>query len=347
MKKCIAGGPVYLETKNNWENSPLNFLTLTIPFSCNFECLKCANSLYKESISANDKKVCQLLSYDEYIEIIKDFSRVGGKTVVIIGEGEPFHPKQLNLTKHIIKTSFDSGLHTMIFTNGSLLNDSLIQFLFGHNAIVIFSVDSLFKTQYATLTGTNEKIFDKVIENIGKTCSLYKNKKEHIIDKMGEVYASVFVGMNTMLSLHNINDINTIKSFMADDIIHTFGLPLFKGSMKNNYSEFIGNESNYQMFVETAEKLSETGGCISYCNLLNKCTIMNNGIGITPEGNYGVCNYSEEISEYGNWRDNKSLIDIAISIHHRVDSFFEENGHFFCLLRHPRANLFIDSYKSL
>ncbi|MGB3209284.1 MAG: radical SAM protein [Desulforhopalus sp.] len=345
--KCIIGGPLHLKLTKKWKNSPLNYLSLTVPFDCNFRCLKCANSLDEQNCSdvpeiQQQMSVEKLLNYSEYEEIIGSFAASGGNTIAVIGEGEPFHPKQVNLTKHIIAIAYKNALNIIIFTNGALLNDDLISFLYDHDVAIVFSIDSLDRDQYTRLTGTSGKVYDAVINNIKKTTSVYQNKKSILKDTHSNEYTATYIGINSVLSLHNRSEIEKITSFLQYDVIHTFGLPLLKGGMSHRYEEFVGTDMNLLSFFDVVKEHSETGGSISYCRSLDKCTIMNNGILINPEGNYGVCNYSEDIKEFGNWRDNKALLDVASSIHRRVDLFFEEQGHFFCLLRHHQAHIFFN-----
>ncbi len=344
--KCLVGGPHYLKLTGKWITSPLNYLSLTVPFDCNYRCLKCANSLEKITYSNlsedhTKRSYTNLLSDKEYEDIISNFADAGGRSIAVIGEGEPFHPKQINLTKHIISMAYKNSLNIIVFTNGALLNNDLINFLYEHDTTVLFSVDSLDRDQYTTLTGTGSgKIYDTVIRNIKKISSVYQNKKTALWDAESNEYTAHYIGVHSVLSLHNINDIETIKSFLANDVIHTFGLPLLKGAMSHRYEEFVGNENNHLSFVDAVKAQSETGGSICYNRSQDKCAIMNNGILINPEGNYGVCNYSEALKEFGNWRDHKSLLDVALSIHQRVDAFFEEQGHLPCLLRHQHASKF-------
>jgi len=106
------GGTFYEEDirEAKEKNIPLT-LDMAIPGDCLNRCIFCG---YKDT--QKGKK----LSFNEIKRIIKEFSDLGGKSIAILGEGEPLLRKDiLEIFEHIRK----KGMQPILFTCGDVLGD--------------------------------------------------------------------------------------------------------------------------------------------------------------------------------------------------------------------------------
>ncbi|MFA6458295.1 MAG: radical SAM protein [Patescibacteria group bacterium] len=344
MDKIVTGTPAYAEQKGEWDyNNRLHNLAMTLPFHCNIACRKCANEGLRNP-DLVDRPEQPLLSFDEINDVVKEFSESGGKTINIIGEGEPFHPAELPRLIHTIEQAAKNNLRTIVFTNGTLLTEELINFCKDNLVTIMFSVDSLKKDLYKYLSGKScDGNYNRLMQNIQKTCEIFKDTQEVFEDVVMPTRRKIAmrVGMNTVISQHNWGELDDIKKFRESEMIHIYGAPFSKGSLKGSEDEFVGEPENYKKIVSRTQELSDTGGCCSYSRELRRCTFMNNGIIINNRGDYGVCNYNTGVPEFGNWRDGGRMKDIEKRIHKKVDRFFADQGDFYCITRHDKSDKFI------
>lgn len=94
----------------------LKSLWIEIPDYCHLHCDYCYASTDEYP---KDKK--NYLQIEEYKKILKEFSNMGGQYVGIPGKGEPFHPKNWELTKEIITCCAENHLELAIFTTGDTI----------------------------------------------------------------------------------------------------------------------------------------------------------------------------------------------------------------------------------
>lgn len=91
------------------ENIPLT-LDLAVPCGCRNDCFYCG---YRQPTPNG-------LTFDEIFSIINQFKEIGGKSIKILGEGEPFlRPDILEIFRHIYK----KGIKPVLFTCGDVIGD--------------------------------------------------------------------------------------------------------------------------------------------------------------------------------------------------------------------------------
>ena len=73
-------------------------LWLEISPVCHLNCTYCFSDIQKEDITKESLTINEI----EY-NVLRPFKDAGGKWVAIPGAGEPFHPKNIQIIKHIIK----------------------------------------------------------------------------------------------------------------------------------------------------------------------------------------------------------------------------------------------------
>lgn len=94
----------------------LESLWIEIPDYCHLHCDYCYAATDE---SPKDNK--NYLRMEEYGDILKEFSEMGGRYVGIPGKGEPFHNKNWELTEYIINKCTDYNLELAIFTTGDAI----------------------------------------------------------------------------------------------------------------------------------------------------------------------------------------------------------------------------------
>lgn len=117
-------------------NEPL-YIDLYPSFICNQNCVFCYNVFLKN----NDKTVMTKEIADKVIDFCQ---RKGVFWINIVG-GEPYHPKNVEITKYIVEKAFEKGIKSDITTNLSFVNNEIVSFCKAHD--VRFNVSLLAKDE--------------------------------------------------------------------------------------------------------------------------------------------------------------------------------------------------------
>jgi cyclic pyranopterin phosphate synthase len=133
--------PIYVEV------SPVSF--------CNHRCLFCGLDFAQvEKLRLDTAATCNALA---------DMARLGVKSVMFAGEGEPLLHTGL---ADMVRSARMNGLDVSITTNGSMGNRDLWQRLVPHLSWVRFSVDAGNPETYAAVHGVKTSAFDATLESI-------------------------------------------------------------------------------------------------------------------------------------------------------------------------------------
>jgi len=261
-------------------------------------------------------------------------NKIGGKVVVIAGEGEPTIHKDF---RPIIKKANALGMITIFYTNGSMLTEEIIKFCKENNAVIIISLDSLDKEKYDSLTGTKDQL-KKVLENIKIIKRLYKDT----IKTQGDLTVLRFA-INTTLSKRNETEIASIRAFCGEDIYFICN-PLAKlGKAANTWRIMMGDAENTDEFKGLIKNLSESGGPLML-GRNETCNYSSNGIAVSPEGYYMTCAYTNFTNGLLGDIKTKSLKE-AYEYKHKVEAeHLAKFGKYDCLIRSPS---FLEYVKSL
>lgn len=119
MKMRIKSSPTKLEIENARNNGQLMLLWLEIWPNCHLNCSFCFNH------GGRAPQTPDWLTVDDYYKIIDEFIALGGKYLGIPGYGEPFHPRNLNLTLNILEHALQKGVKSYVFTTADLINEDL------------------------------------------------------------------------------------------------------------------------------------------------------------------------------------------------------------------------------
>lgn len=107
-----------------------------------------------------------LLPVVDYLSLLESFKALGGRVIGIPGFGEPFHPRNLDLTLAIIKQARELDIRSYVFTTGDLINEHLAKELYDLDVSLMIKFNS-----------SLENIQDKLVCTSG-----YTKKRERALE---------------------------------------------------------------------------------------------------------------------------------------------------------------------
>jgi len=325
--KVVKGTPKHLFRTG--ELLDFTYLMLNLEFSCNYQCLKCFN----QGTNTPQYSKNNILTFNDQISLIQQAKEMGGKVVVIAGEGEPSIHKDIRTLITEIKSR---DMIPIIYSNGRLLTKDITEFYKKSNAVIIISLDSLEPQKYDLLTGTKNQL-EQVLTNINWIREIYKDA---IIKK--DDLTIISFAINTTVSRINQNEIANIKELCKDDIYFICN-PLAKlGSAAQTWETLMKNETDSDKYTHLAEQMSEAGGPLTL-GTNGLCNYSSNGIAVSPYGHYMTCAYTSLTNDLLGTVKNKSLKEAYLYKHKMEKTNYATNGPAKCLVR---ANSF-QKYLSL
>ena len=143
-----------------------SFAWIEVTTRCNLRCLHCYNESSIHSTKA--------LTLEQYYDIIDNLQNYGISRVQIIG-GEPLVLGE-DILKRMIQYTYGKFESIELFTNGTLLNEAMIQWLKDYNvklAISIYSYSHDIHDNVTTVVGSYEKTM-KNVKLLKKYCVTYR-----------------------------------------------------------------------------------------------------------------------------------------------------------------------------
>jgi len=212
----------WLEGKNIY---PL-YLEISPSGTCNHRCVYCALDFMEYQPRFLDKDILK--------ERLYEMGKLGVKSIMYAGEGEPFLHKDIAGIIHCTK---DAGIDVAVTTNGVLFDKKLINAILGNLTWIKVSINAATRETYAKIHNTNPADFDRVIENMSYA-SKVKLKKA----------LTCTLGMQIVLLPENYQEIELLaykaKSIGMDYlVIKPYSQhPLSKTTRYKNikYSEYLG-----------------------------------------------------------------------------------------------------------
>ena len=153
---------------NDWLNgnsiSPI-YLEMSLSGACNHRCTFCALDFmeYRK----------RYLDFGMLKERLPEIGKLGIKSIMYAGEGEPLLHKQIS---DIIKFTKESGIDVAITTNGALLKKSLAEKILSDVEWIKVSINGATGETYAKIHGARASDLDKVIKNLSDAIEI-KDKK--------------------------------------------------------------------------------------------------------------------------------------------------------------------------
>ena len=209
--------------------------------ACNHRCSFCAFDYLEYKPRSIDSKIL--------LNTLTELGKVGLKSVMYAGEGEPLLHKNID---HFIIHSKECGIDTSIATNGVLFDLEMSKKCLKHLSWMRVSLNAATPKMYRRIHGTKEKDFESVIENIKDAVNI---KKENNL--------CCAIGVQCILLPENFNEIvNLAKLLKPIGIDYLTIKPFIKHLMSSHdieksfkYSELACLEKELEEFNSDSFKV--------------------------------------------------------------------------------------------
>ena len=326
--KTLKGTPKHLSRTGMLDG--FTYLMVNLPYECNYRCRKCFNRNDNAPFTGHGTLVdegsdLRDMHLEERLRVILEAKTIGGKAVVIAGEGEPsLHPDIRNLVSEI----HSLGMVPIIYSNGSTLTPELVEFYLERNAALVIAFDTLDPARYNCLTGTTG-MYHTAVANIKNAIARF-NAKTYVQDGM-RIFG---IAINTTVSGINAGEVAQIKAFWGDDVYFICN-PLAKlGNAEGNWDALMTPGISIEEQQRLIAGLSESGGPLTLGSD-GLCGYSSWGIGVSPTGEYMTCAYTDKTTGLLGSIMTASLAE-AFEAKHRLESgHYARFGAIPCLVRAP------------
>ncbi len=178
-----------LEWQKNEMISPI-YLEISPVSYCNNNCIFCGVDFAMDNKSRLDTEI--------FCERLREMGKLGVKSMMFAGEGEPLLHKDI---AKFIRTAKEAGIDVSMTTNGSLGNYEVWQEILPYLTWIRFSLDAGSPGVYSKVHGVPESVFEKTVNSIKDAVRV---KKERGLD--------VTIGVQYLVIEENLSDIeNSIE----------------------------------------------------------------------------------------------------------------------------------------
>lgn len=283
-----------LENKGIKNFSFADICYLEVTRACNLKCVHCLNN--------SGVKLENQLEYEEFVKLIKDFSKNGLQEIRFTG-GEPLVHKNIY---DMIKLATGNGIYTSIGTNGTLITKEVAKRL----------KESGLKKAIISIDGMEEKHDEIRGEgNYKRTIMAIENLEE----------VGIEVRVNSVIMKSNIEDIiNLAKKFnnekrslmirrfiesgrgekLVDNVLTRKDYEYVKHALSSELST--ANYINGHYLRQKTERISDR--ITIPFDISNGCKAGMRALIITPEGNIHLCGFlaAQDFPSIGNVRNIKN-----------------------------------------
>lgn len=134
--------------------------------SCNHRCTYCALDFMEYQPKFLETNILK--------KRLTEMGKLGVKSIMYAGEGEPFlHKDIIDITNHTKK----SGIDVAFTTNGVLLSHKIVDNCLDKISWIKVSINAANKDTYAQIHGTNPKDLEKVISNMSYAAKIRNKNK--------------------------------------------------------------------------------------------------------------------------------------------------------------------------
>ena len=188
-----------LEVGDDWEKAkevyPI-YIEISPVGACNHRCTFCAVDYIGYQTRTLDLGVLS--------QRLPEMGELGVKSIMYAGEGEPMIHKDID---KIVRVTKNSGIDVSFTTNGTVVKNSFVEESLQHISWIKVSMNAGKASTYAKIHQTEERDFNKVIDNIKKVTRF---KKDHALP--------LSVGVQSLLLPDNTGEMEKLAKLCRDEM---------------------------------------------------------------------------------------------------------------------------------
>lgn len=335
QEHLFRGSPLYWERARNTNlgSSELDFLSINLRPICNYRCSNCLSGM------GNPQDITGTLSTEETQSLVSQARDLGVLAIEISGEGEPLVDRRR--LEEIVSYNNQLGIVTTLFSNGSLLNREILEFLANNNVSLAISMDYFNREDYEQDT-CRDGSFDNLIGNINLAREIYS---QYIEEENG--YQIRRLAIHSIVNARNLEQIPLIAEFCGDDIFYSVA-PIANVGNAAEHPEL--TQINQQRIQQVTDQYSDGNLILSDSarqeHGQDLCGTFIYGIGIRHDGEVLFDAHAFTTSGIiGNVRDVE-LRELIRRQRDFRDLFYEQfDSGGFCPLRDPNYQRFVESIR--